>query len=195
MLKATTVLLVNAVISKRIRGVAAKIIVGSIVLLISEKSVSADSTAVLRKKNIAFVTFGGKENFGSVNYERVFFMGNTVNWSFALGIQPFQPSRKLAFPLSVNAFTKGRLHHLELDLTATFFMDKFHPYTNGWQEDFNKQLYLTPFICYRLQGNRGLILKTGLGPQILFDPPSNDVLAVRTKILQPSFFGSVGMRF
>lgn len=170
-------------------------IIISILLLVTLEGFCSDTTRNVPKRNIAFTTFGGKENFGSINYERIFRLGKKLNWSYSIGIQPFQPSRKFSVPASVNAFTRGRLHHVELDLTVTFYMDKFHPYNGGWQNDFNKQLYFTPFVCYRLQGSRGIMLKTGIGPQLLFDPPSDNVAAFHTKVLSPSVFGSVGISF
>jgi hypothetical protein len=175
----------------RIKKVSVKICLVFAVFASSHRGYCSDS--ILVKKNIIFLSFGGKENFGSVNYERIFSTSKKLHWSFSIGVQPFQPSQKFSLPVSINAFTKGGLHHLEVDLTATFYMDKYHPYNSGWQEDFNKRLYLTPFICYRLQGRRGLMFKTGVGPQLLLDPPSNDILAVRAKVLSPSVFGSVGI--
>lgn len=164
-------------------------------LFISHKGRGADSTASKLKRNIVFAQFGGTENFGSVNYEYIFFTGKKLTWSFSAGVQPFQPSQKFSVPLSLNAMTTGPVHHLEIDLAVTFYMDKFHPYNNGWRNEFNKQLYLSPFVCYRFQKSRGLVVKTGIGPQLLFDPPARDVLAPRTKLLPPSVFGAVGFRF
>ena len=166
-----------------------------LLFFISTKAYSSDTTANALKRNLVFASFGGKENFGSLNYEHIFSTGKQLSWSYSVGIQPFQLAEKFSLPVSVNVFTQGRLHHFELALTATFYMDKYHPYNGGWADDFNKQLYLTPFVCYRLQGNRGLVLKTGIGPQILLDPPSDNVLAPKTKLLQPSVFGAVGIRF
>jgi len=179
----------------KIKKVSVRTLLILMILLISLKGYSSDSTRNTHKRNIAFVSFGGKENFGSVNYEHIFSPGNKINWSYSIGVQPFQPSEKFSVPVSINAFTKGQLHHLELALTATFFMDKFHPYNGGWQNDFNKKLYLTPFVCYRLQGSRSLVLRTGIGPQLLLDPPSDNVVAFRTKVLSPSVFGSIGISF
>src|SRR5438128_211962 len=98
------------------------------VLFISIKGFGADSTHVIIKKNVLSVTFGGKENLGSVNYEHIFSTGKKLYWSYSVGVQPFAVSNKFSVPISMNTFTKGSLHHLEFDLTATFFMDKFHPY-------------------------------------------------------------------
>ncbi|MDQ3276814.1 MAG: hypothetical protein M3Q06_00710 [Bacteroidota bacterium] len=184
--------------SKRIQKVSVQVVVAFAALVVfmnGHTAYCADSTTISLKKNIVFGSFGGKENFGSVNYEHIFSTSRSLNWSFSIGVQPFNPSRRFSVPLSINAFTKGRLHHLEVDVTATFYMDKFHPYNNTWQEDFNKQIYVTPFLCYRLQGSRGLLFKTGIGPQLVFDPPSKDILAVRTRVLKPSFFGALGISF
>lgn len=155
---------------------------------------ASDSTSSYLRKNILFASFGGKENFGSINYERIFATGDKLHWSFAIGVQPFEPSRKFSVPFSVNAFTKGRLHHLELDLSAIFYMDKYHPYDGGWKDDFNKQLYITPYICYRLQGTGKLMLKAGIGPQWRLDPPSNDVTAFRTEF-GAGVFAAIGYAF
>ncbi len=165
-----------------------------LVLLIGLKASSSDSTAIILKRNVAFVSFGTKENFGSLNYEHIFFTHKKINWSFSVGIQPFELSKKFSVPVSVNAFTTGRLHHLELDVAATFYMNKYHPYNGGLKDDFNKQLYFTPFVCYRLQGGKGIVFKTGVGPQLLFDPPSDDVTDFKTK-LQVSYFGALGISF
>ncbi|MBB1284696.1 hypothetical protein HRH25_09960 [Flavisolibacter sp. BT320] len=156
---------------------------------------ASDTTRHSLKSHILYATFGGKENFGSLNYAHIFSSGKKLVWAFSIGLQPFHLDRELSIPLSICAFTQGRLHHLEVDLTATFFMDKFHPNNAIRQEDFNKQLYITPFLCYRLQGRRGLVVKTGVGPQLLLDPPSKNVLDVSARVLRPSFFGSLGFSF
>lgn len=160
-----------------------------------DSSNASDTTKRWQNRNLLLVTFGGPENFGSVNYEHIFAERKTLNWSYSIGLQPFGLPNKFSLPFSINAFTKGKLHHLGVDLVALFYMNKFHPYNGGLQDDFNKQVYLTPFLCYRLMGSRGLWLKTGVGPQFLFDPPSNDVVNVKTTILQPSVFAAVGIRF
>src|SRR5690349_15156249 len=53
-----------------------------LLLLIGVKASSSDSTAIVLKKNVAFVSFGTKENFGSLNYERIFSTRKKINWSF-----------------------------------------------------------------------------------------------------------------
>lgn len=165
------------------------------VILFCAKAYSSDSTAVKLKRNVAFTTFGGKENFASMNYERIFSASKKVYWSYSIGAQPFQPAKKLSVPVSLNAFTSGRTNHFEVNLTATFYMDKFHPYNGGWKEDFNKQLYLNPSICYRFQGSGPIVFKTGIGPKFLFDPPSDDIMKFKTVITFPSAFVSVGVDF
>lgn len=169
--------------------------IGIIISLVAERTYASDSTINPLKKNIVFASFGGKENFGSVNYEHIFSTSGKLNWSYSIGIQPFQLSKKFSVPVSINAFTQGRLHHLEVDIAATIYMDKFHPYNGGYNDDFNKQLYLSPFVCYRLQESGGIVLKVGAGPQVLFDPPSDNVAAFKTKFLHPSVFGSAGFSF
>lgn len=166
------------------------------VFLFIIKGYSSDST-YLRSKNLLFATFGGSENFGSVNYERIVSTGKIVNLSFSVGIQPFGLNEKFSLPVSVNAFTSGRAHHFEIDLTSTFYMDKFHPYTSvpGFYEDYNKQLYISPFVCYRFQNSSRFVGKVGAGPQILIDPPSENFINTHTQILRPSIFGSLGWSF
>ena len=171
-----------------------RIVLTTALILLCILGYGADSTIVLRR-NVAFASFGGKENFGSINYERIFSAGRKLNWSYSVGVQPFQPSKKFAVPVSVNVFTAGRAHHLELDLNATFYMDKMHPLDGGLQEDFNKQLYLTPFICYRWQRRHWLVLKTGIGQQWLIDPPEDDILKARTTRLSASVFVAAGIAF
>lgn len=171
------------------------ILFASLLFFTSIKSFGSDTTGTSLKSNIVFATFGGKENFGSVNYEHIFSSRKKLNLSYSIGIQPFQLSKKFSLPVSINAFTNGRLHHFEVDVTATFYMDKYHPYNGGWKNDFNKQLYLSPFVCYRLQGSHGILLKAGVGPQVVFDPPSDNVVAFKTKVMSPSVFGSVGIIF
>lgn len=146
------------------------------------------------KRNVVFSTFGGKENFGSINYERIFKNSRKLYWSYSVGVQPFNLSKKFSIPASINLFTKGLVHHVEIDLTATFYMDKYHPYNGGLKDDFNKQLYFTPFFCYRYQKSTGILLKGGAGPQLLFDPPSNNLSKFRTK-LGFSAFASLGLSF
>src|SRR4051812_49152867 len=107
------------------------------VVLISIKVYSADSTNIILKKNTVFTTFGGKETLGSINYERIFSSRKKLNWSYSVGIQPFDLSRKFSFPVSISAFTNGSVHHVGFDVMAIFFMDKFHPYDGGWKDDFN----------------------------------------------------------
>lgn len=181
--------------TKRIKQVPVSLAFAGFLLVCAFEGYGSDSLRNGLKKNIALVTFGGKENFGSINYERVFVTGGRLNLSYSVGGQLFQPSKKISLPFSINAFTKGRLHHVELDLTATFYMDKYHPYNGGWQDDYNKQLYITPFLCYRLQGSRGFVLKAGAGPQVLLDPPSDDAFRLNINSLPPAFFGSLGVSF
>ncbi len=167
-----------------------------LVIIFQVEGKGSDSSNIIIEKNIAFVTFGGKENFGSANYERIFSTRKKWNWSYSVGVQPFSMPRKFSVPLSLNTFTTGTLHHFELDLAVTFYMDKFHPYSSsGEKEDFNKQLYISPFVCYRLQGSKGLVFKTGVGPQVLIDPPSDNILKFRTRFLRPAVFGSIGISF
>lgn len=168
-------------------------LLAAFLLLMALQGYGSDSTDL--KKNIVFATFGGKENFGSLNYEHVFSQGKRLIWSYSIGVQPFQPAKKFSVPVSLNAFTKGRIHHLEIDVNTTFYMDKYHPYNGGYRDEFNKQVYLSPFLCYRFQRCRGLVFKAGAGPQVLFDPPSSDGLKVRTKVLATSIFGSLGISF
>ncbi len=155
----------------------------------------SDSSYYNIKKNIAFVTVGGKENRGSVNFEHVFTAGKKWYWSYSVGVQPFNLPDKFSVPLSLNTFTAGSRHHFEADFTATFYMDKYHPYDGGFKDDFNKQLYLSPFACYRFQQNSGLVFKAGVGPQLLLDPPSDNILRFKTKLIGPTFFGSLGISF
>jgi len=183
-----------AVAALNARNIFFRICLLGMSLLASAKSFSSDSTSYSLKKNIVFISFGGKENFGSVNYERIFSTGKKIHWSYSIGVQPFQPSKKFSVPASINAFTKGRLHHFEVDLAATFYMDKYHPYDGGWKEDFNKQLYLTPFFCYRMQGAGWLMLKTGIGPQFRLDPPSDNVTAFKTELVAAAF-AAIGIAF
>lgn len=165
------------------------------ITLLTKKGYTSDSTRITFKKNIGFITFGGKENFGSVNYEHIFSIRRKLNWSYSIGVQPFELSRKFSLPVSINTFTKGSLHHFEVDVTGIFYMDKFHPYNGGWKEDFNKQLYVNPSICYRFQGSGPIVFKTGIGPKFLFDPPSDDILKFKTVVTFPAVFGSLGISF
>jgi hypothetical protein len=174
---------------------AQRVFIITVLALLSLYAYSTDSTRHQQKRNLLFVTVGGFENRGSINFEHIFSAGRILNWSYSIGLQPFNLPSKLSVPFSINAFTRGRLHHLEVDLVAVFFMNKYHPYNGGRQNDFNKQIYLTPFLCYRLQGSRGLFIKTGVGPQFLFDPPSNAIANIKTTVLQPSVFGSLGLSF
>ncbi len=126
----------------------------------------------------------------------MFVQGKKWNWSYSIGIQPFDVKNKFSLPASINTFTTGNCHHFEIDLTATFFMDKYHFYNeNTLLKDFNKKLYISPFICYRYQKRRGIVFKTGIGPQLLLDPPSNDVIEFSAKILKPSMFAAAGFSF
>jgi hypothetical protein len=147
------------------------------------------------RRNIAFVTVGGIENYFSINYEHIFVVHPKLNWSFSIGLQPFTPSKKFSVPVSINTFTSGSLHHLELDFSATFYMDKYHPYNGGLEDDFNKQLYLASFVCYRLQNTGKLVLKAGIGPQLVIDPPSDDSLPWRTRFIPASVFATFGFAF
>ena len=154
----------------------------------------SDSTDIL-KKNIAYGCVGGKELLGVVGFERIFSQSKKLKWSASLGIQPFQLPSKLSVPVAVSAFTKGPLHHLEVDLMATFYMDKYHPYDGGWKDDFNKQLYISSFVGYRLQGRGWFMFKAGIGPQLLLDPPSDYISAFKTKLIPLSGYAAVGISF
>ncbi len=163
--------------------------------LIMSSAFCSDTTTTSLKKNVVFALFGGKENFGSINYERIFTTGRSINVSASVGVQPWQFSKKFSVPVSINFFTAGRMHHLELDAAATFYMDKYHQFNGGYKSDYNKQLYLSPFVCYRYQKSSGLVFKTGAGPQLLIDPPSNGIANTHTQVLGPAVFGSLGLSF
>jgi hypothetical protein len=110
-----------------------------IFLTSSINSFCSDTTNYPIKRNSFFATFGGKENFGSLNYERIFSIAKKLNWSYSIGIQPFGLKDQLSLPISLNAFTKGLMHHLEIDLSVNLFVDKVHFSGNRAINDYTKE--------------------------------------------------------
>jgi hypothetical protein len=155
---------------------------------------AADTTNLMRK-NILFVTVGGKENRGSVNYERIIAARKKWYYSISAGVQPFSLPGSFSLPVSLNVFTRPSQHRLEFNLAATFYMDKFHPFNGGYQDDYNKQLYVSPMVGYRLQPLGRFMLKVGVGPRFLIDPPSDNIVQLRTRSVGAAVSGSVGYCF
>ena len=122
----------------------------------------------------------------------MFSSSRSWHWEYNIGIAPFSINDHFSFPFSLNTFTRGKLHHFEIDLRNVLYFTKFHPYNGGMKKDYNMQLFLNPSLCYRLQGATGLILKTGFGPQFLIDPPSDNVARVKTRFLKPVAFITFG---
>ena len=158
------------------------------------QSFAADTTTAV-KKNILFVTFAGKENRGSINYERVIATTKKMHYSLSAGVQPFSLPGTFSLPLAFNAFTGGAIHRFEVSLSTIFYINKFHPYNGGYQDDYNKQLYINPLIGYRLQPLGRFMLKVGAGPRFLIDPPSDNITQLRTRSVGIAASGSVGYCF
>jgi hypothetical protein len=159
-------------------------------LLFVLKGSCSDSTH-LTARNAVYIQFAGAGNERSINFERVFSQGRSLNLSYSIGYAP--ANKSMSVPLSLNAFTTGRQHHFEMSLAMIPHIEK-HTYSK--KEDLDKQLYIKPSIGYRYQkANGGLFVKAGVGPQIFMDPPSYNVWAFTPKLIAPSAQLAIGLSF
>lgn len=93
--------------TKEMKNIYSQITSVFVVFLVSQKAFAFDNTINPLKTNLVFASFGGKENFGSVNCEHIFSTNSKLNWSYIIGVQPFQLSKKFSLPVSLNAFTRA----------------------------------------------------------------------------------------
>ena len=161
-------------------------------LAVSLTATCSDSTTTIKSRNAFYIALGGKGNARSVNFERVFHTGSRVNYSYSVGYS--RSGKEYSVPVSINAFTTGKQHHLEMSLAVIPYVAK-HTFSKG-TVDSDKQMYVKPSVGYRYQKTTtGLFIKAGVGPQIFLDPASSNVMKVQPKLLAPSAQLAIGINF
>ena len=161
-------------------------------LAASLSAACSDSTNTIKSRNAFYVALGGQGNKYSVNFERVFHTGSRVNYSYSVGYS--RSGKEYSVPVTINAFTTGKQHHLEMSLAMIPYVAK-HTFSKG-TIDSDKQMYVKPSVGYRYQKTTsGLFIKASAGPQIFLDPASSNMMKVEPKLLAPSAQLAIGFNF
>lgn len=154
-------------------------------------SARGDSVRNGERKNGLFVQFLGEGTNNSLNYQHTFGQSKSKYYSYSVGFS-FR-GNNLYFPLSIDAFTKGKSHHLNMGVGVIPFIVN---QTFKTKVDRDKRLFIIPKIGYKLQkANRGLFFLAYAGPRILIDPPSDGILGFTTKFTSPTIQIETGISF
>ena len=153
---------------------------------------AADSTILFKKRNALFIEAGGKGPNYSVNYGRTFKQGNKLIYSWRAGFSLL--SHDLSIPIAISAFTRGLQHHLEFSIGLTPYLKDYKTFLQK-PDLSDKQIYITPGIGYRFQKmNNNFFLTAGIDPLIFIDPPSGNILNVKTGF-KPTAHVALGFLF
>jgi len=167
------------------------IVTVTILFAVNSRGICADTTNVVLAKNTFYIQLAGQGNKQSINFKHIFLQGKTFNYSYSVGYAP--AGADFSIPLSLNATTKGKAHHIEGSLGIISHIEH-HTYSKKIDSD--KQLFIAPGIAYSYQKNTGgLFLKVGVAPQILLDPPSYNLFACSVNFIKPSANLSLGFSF
>lgn len=159
-----------------------------LIILVQTAGYSQQKAANAPDRNTFFVELASKGAFYSVNYDRIFRIGDKVNYSYRLGFSVEKNS--IAVPLGMNFITGKQSHHAEFGLTLIPYIDKYKTFLSGDNVS-DKYLYVIPSAGYRFQPvSGGVFFRATVGPLILLDPPSDNFWK-----MDPKFFGygSIGM--
>ncbi|MEJ7768718.1 MAG: hypothetical protein WKF89_12950 [Chitinophagaceae bacterium] len=178
--------------SQIVYGMKISLLLVLAILISILKGSSADTTRAIRKSNSVYVQVAGIGNKYSINCERVFFFGATINYSYSAGYA--MGYKNFSFPFSLSAFTAGKTHHFGVSLAMIPYFEK-HSFSK-MDEDLDKQLYIKPGLGYRYQrSDKTFYFKVGAGPQIFIDPPSHNVWAFAPTLIAPSAQLAIGFSF
>jgi len=141
------------------------------------------------QQNSIYLEMASKGPLYSINYDRIFRQGETIDYSFRLGFS-FERDA-ISFPIGFNFITGHDEHHAEFSLTLIPY---FHYYDTqealNYTDKSDKYIFLHPGAGYRFQKPGGsLFLKAAVGPSLVLDPRNGDFWNMDPKVY---FFGSVG---
>lgn len=123
-------------------------------------------------KNSIYADFASKGAFYSINYDRIFYQGNKLTFSYRLGFSVLEDA--IAIPVGVNLYTGKGNSHLEYSLTLIPYVDHYKSFLSS-NDLSDKYLYVVPGIGYRYQRPQGgFFFKVVLSPTVFLDPPSSN---------------------
>ncbi len=153
------------------------VIVTSLLLVFTHSGYS-QQTHVTR--NTVYADFASKGATYSLNYDRIFSVGEKFTKSYRVGCSVLKNA--IAFPLGINFITGHNASHAEFGVTAVPYIETYKDLFSGNNQS-DKKLYIIPGAGYRYQKTTGgFFFKAIVAPIIYLDPPSDNFWKMDGKV-------------
>ena len=131
-------------------------------------------------RNTLYADFASKGATYSINYDRIFSVGEKLSKSYRIGFSVLKNA--VAVPLGINFFTGHNDSHVEFSLTVVPYIETYKDLFSGNNLS-DKKLFIIPGAGYRYQKpGGGFFFKAIVAPVIYLDPPSDNFWKMDGKV-------------